>query len=507
MRSGMVWGVLAGVLLAGCSDSSSKDTGGAGGSPGPRMERDAAPATVDAAPVAPDAAPPAHDAARSADAAPPTPDAAAPECSADGDCGDGRVCQHGACIDGRRCATPDDCDPGNVCIGTLCLPDPQATGGLVADPDALVFTFAQAGDRIQRQTFLTNRGEAPVDITDIHVEGPGVFTIDNPPQPPVRVAPGHQIDLTVNYDADDLVPDQADVVVTTQPGGAMPARVRLASDHKATGGQTPCLRVMPTRLDFGIVVRGMTGHRSFTMESCGNVPVTVAGVRRGVSIFGQLPPQFQLANPPGFPLVLQPGQQQMIDVTYSPRRAGLDGGFWEVASNDPQNPSQHVDVSGLANPPPLEQVELHVRMEWNTDLTDVDLHVLAPNGQMWTCDGDCYFSNPQPNWGDPNQFVDDPFLDVDDVDGFGPENVNIEAPAPGTYRVLAHYWDTHGGNEPDVTIEVLNFGQVVGHYGPVHLSGVDDVWQVVDIDMPSLTLHPLGNNVANQARGGLCGGF
>jgi hypothetical protein len=493
------WFFLAGLLLAACSDETSED--GARDAAAPRSTRDAtrtpepgdAAVEADAAPVA-DAAP--------ADAQVPAPDAA--ECATDDTCGDGRVCHRGQCIDGTRCATPDECPAGHVCVANLCFPDPQATGGIVPEPDRLVFTFSDAGDQVQRTTFLNNRTELPVDLTDIRIEGAATFALENPPQLPLRVAPGRQVDVTVAFTADDRMPENAELVVET--GAGAPARVALASDRKVTGGQSPCLRVAPARLDFGQVVRGHDAMRSFTLESCGQVPVRVNAIRRGRSIFGELPPTFQLTMPPPFPIVLNPGQRQQIDVTYSPRRAGLEGGFWEVLSNDPANGTQRVDVSAIATPPPLQEVELHVRLAWDTDATDVDLHVLAPNGQMWTCDGDVYFSNPQPQWGDPNRFEDDPFLDTDDVDGFGPENVNVQAPAPGTYRVLVHYWADHGGEAPDATVEILNFGQVIGRYGPVHLSNIDDTWEVVDIDFPGLAQRALGG-VNVLPRGNLCGGF
>ena len=72
--------------------------------------------------------------------------------------------------------------------------------------------------------------------------------------------------------------------------------------------------------------------------------------------------------------------------------------------------------------------------------------------------------------------------------------------------MLAHYWADHSGDDPDVTIEVLEFGNVIGSYGPVHLSDIDDTWDVVDITYPGPVLTPLGG-VNRVNRAGLCGGF
>ena len=159
--------------------------------------------------------------------------------------------------------------------------------------------------------------------------------------------------------------------------------------------------------------RGNSTVRAFTLSSCSEIPVSVAAIQRGVSIFGALPDTFQLDPMPAFPIILQPGQSQDIQVRYTPMQAGIEAGFWQIISDDAQEPEQRVDVSAIAEPPELRDVQLHVRMNWDTDLTDVDLHLVGPNGQLWSCDTDCYFANGGPDWGMPNRFEDDPFLDLD----------------------------------------------------------------------------------------------
>lgn len=431
-----------------------------------------------------------------ADAGPP------PECVGDDNCGDGRICFNDECVDGTRC---DDgqCASGRVCVGGLCIADPNSTGGLTIEPDILVFSFSEVGDEASRQVTLTNEGDAILNITGLRFEGAPVFALDGEQPLPIRLVPSQSHPMLIRHVPNDLIADQGTLLVTTDQPGA-PAEVRLISESKPIGGADPCLRVIPVRLNFGAIQRGDTTSRDFELISCGQVPVTITGINRGV-FFVPLPDTFQLDNPPAFPLVLAAGARQIITSSYSPRRAGPEFGFWNVLSTDPANPEIRVDVNAIGEPPPLAEVELHVRLAWDTDLTDVDLHLLAPNGRMWSCD-DCFFQNPQPEWGDPNQFEDNPFLDLDDVDGFGPENINLETPQPGTYRVLVHYYDDHDGDVPNATIEVLNFGQVIGRYGPVQLNSVDDTWEVVDIEFPALNLTPLG--AVNQTNANnICAGI
>ena len=148
-------------------------------------------------------------------------------------------------------------------------------------------------------------------------------------------------------------------------------------------------------------------------------------------------------------------------------------------------------LSATGTPPALEDTGLHVRLEWSTNATDVDLHLLGPNGTLWSCERDCNFSNSTPSWGDPLSDLDDPHLDLDDVDGYGPENINVQTPAPGVYTVVIHYWDDHGGATPLATVHALSYGEVVATVGPEPLNQVGAVWYAFEIEFPGNIVRPL----------------
>lgn len=98
--------------------------------------------------------------------------------------------------------------------------------------------------------------------------------------------------------------------------------------------------------------------------------------------------------------------------------------------------------------------DIHIQLVWDTDGTDVDLHFLHPNGRWNASPYDCHWLNREPNWGSLNANNDNPSLDIDDVDGFGPENINLDNPESVNYRVGVHYYSDHFLGASNITVRI-----------------------------------------------------
>jgi hypothetical protein len=140
--------------------------------------------------------------------------------------------------------------------------------------------------------------------------------------------------------------------------------------------------------------------------------------------------------------------------------------------------------------------DIHAELSWDTAYGDVDLHLLNrnqsdPNG-WWTVD-DCHWANRTPDWG-PTGANGNPTLDIDDTDGYGPENATINmSPVAGTYTVGIHYYCSRsigsgaaaGDGPTTATVRVYCGGALIATYSDLDLEETDDWLTVAEVDYPS----------------------
>lgn len=158
-----------------------------------------------------------------------------------------------------------------------------------------------------------------------------------------------------------------------------------------------------------------------------------------------------------------------------------------------------VDRAGLVSEPAYHTFEavpwadLHVELSWSTNDSDVDVHLIdeSRGGSLFNVPHDCYFQNMTPDWG-PSGPIGNPTLDIDDVDGFGPENINVGAPEDGqTYRIIVHYWDDWGTGPTDAVVRIYIDGALVLERQR-NLPYTDRIWDVARIQWPTGTVEELG---------------
>ena len=128
---------------------------------------------------------------------------------------------------------------------------------------------------------------------------------------------------------------------------------------------------------------------------------------------------------------------------------------------------------------------LWVQLTWDEGVNDFDLHLLR-SGANYCSNDTCYWENCKatsplrPNWdGVFGASAGDPTLDVDDLSGYGPENINIDAPVDDTYKISVHFFS--GSRAANATIKVFINGALRAEYTR-QLADDGDVWEVAEVE-------------------------
>ncbi len=183
---------------------------------------------------------------------------------------------------------------------------------------------------------------------------------------------------------------------------------------------------------------------------------------------------------------------------------------------------QFGNASGVAACPDAEYTILvqpdqaiHIELTWVTANeaattedgegkgTDLDLHFAHQNAVGPDLDGDgaadpwfdqnwdVFWFNPAPNWASFDPVVrDDPSLDRDDIDGGGPENMNLSVPEDDVvYTIGVHYWNDWRFGASDATVKVFHYADLVYEATLTDMAPLD-MWCVGEIHWPEPAVIP-----------------
>lgn len=273
---------------------------------------------------------------------------------------------------------------------------------------------------------------------------------------PHTLAPGESFPLTVSFHPTSSAAAAGSVDIASDDPLAPTTSVALNGNGSIPNA--PQIVAVPNPINFGDVQRLTCATQTTSVKNVGNSTLNVTNITRQIftsTDFTWTPNSFSVA----------PGAAQTLSVTFCPTHTGLALGSLQVASNDTAHNPYSIGLKGNGTPPPLTATDISVKLTWNTNDTDVDTHLWRGNGSFNNNTGDCYYANcvgVNPDWGVVGDASDNPYLDTDDVDGNGPENLNVSNAATDTYTVAIYYYSDHGhGGATNATVTVYVNGTAV----------------------------------------------
>jgi hypothetical protein len=149
--------------------------------------------------------------------------------------------------------------------------------------------------------------------------------------------------------------------------------------------------VVPMKLDFGGVFVGTTASRNVVITNFGSSSLNVANITSANAAVTASPASFTLA----------PYASQNVTVQWAPLAAGSLSTTVTVSSNDPDQPSQVINVAGSSSPAPvvaLSPASVHVTLERN-QTTQSTLRIDNNGGSnlTWSAQTIPYGPNPVPS--------------------------------------------------------------------------------------------------------------
>lgn len=339
---------------------------------------------------------------------------------------------------------------------------PQPTPDIAVDPESI--DFGKVSGTATAFLTIENTGDADLHIDSAEQTGSGAFVLSTDPTG-ATVVPGGELPVLLTYTPTSDAGDSGTLLLSSDDPDEAEVEVVLLGNGGGKYEYPVAVVDCPGEVDPPTFVK-LDGSESYDPQ--GNEPLQYV-----------------------WTLIEVPD----LSTAYLDGEEGASVDLWADIAGDYRVQLAVVNSLGVVSAPAVCALDsrpsdnIHVELLWNTAQADLDLHLRQDGEELFAVPGDCSYCNPNPDWGSGSLSADDPRHDLDDQEGYGPENIVIEAPATDDYRVAVHYWDDHGDDAVTATLRVYLVGELA--FEETMVLERNEVWDAALVEWPDATVVPL----------------
>ena len=231
-------------------------------------------------------------------------------------------------------------DPDEPLVTLLLSGEYEAIPDIEVTPLLVDFGLVDAGQVVTDAVMISNVGTADLQVDAPVLTGSQEFSL-SAAQFPVTIAAGASELILVHYAPVDLSADSGQIAISSDD----PDEPVVVVDLLGSTSPSPDIHLVPTLLQFGLVLPGNSVSMDASVSNLGTADLTLG------SLWLNAGAEFSLAVDPSG-AVLAPGDATTVQVTYAPTNQGMDSGVVEIPSDDPDEPVVFLVLSGSEQPIP-----------------------------------------------------------------------------------------------------------------------------------------------------------